>query len=88
MPNYTENLRLAKPLASEKVAPDDFNGNFDILDAQVGDLNRYKETIKENHQKVESLTTSYTNLSEDVTALHTTIGNIATTLDAINGEVI
>lgn len=40
MPNYTPNLKLAKPLLSEKALVDHLNGNADILDSLIASLLR------------------------------------------------
>lgn len=96
MATETYNLKLKKPDASDKASPAMFNNNFDIIDAQIADLNRYKETIKDCQNKTDALSTNLNALTESTSTIlssansytDASVGNIGTILDYINGEVI
>lgn len=57
MPNYTNNLKLEKPLQSENYNIDIFNANADKIDASVKDLsNKYNELYLEvNGQRLRGI---------------------------------
>lgn len=57
MPNYTDNLKLEKPLQSENYNIDIFNANADKIDASVKDLsNKYNELYLEvNGQRLRGI---------------------------------
>lgn len=57
MPNYTTNLNLKKPLATENFNIDDFNSNADLIDAAVA----AKETPAGAQAKVDAAITALLN---------------------------
>ena len=57
MPNYTDNLRLEKPLQSENYNIDIFNSNADKIDTAIQSLNnKYSELYLEvNGQRLRGI---------------------------------
>ena len=57
MPNYTDNLRLEKPLQSENYNIDIFNSNADKIDTVIQSLNnKYSELYLEvNGQRLRGI---------------------------------
>ena len=82
---YTENYKLAKPEGALKFDPDYDNGNYDIIDAA---LKANAVAAEAAQSAAESAQTAAENAQKAAVEANAAIGDIATLLDTINGEVI
>lgn len=91
MATQTSNLKLSKPDLADNI-PDSielYNANFEVIDEQIADLNRYKGTIDDVNNTVNQVSAALPATLESANAYtDEVVGNIASILDNINGEVI
>lgn len=94
MSSTTSYLSLTKPELDDRINPNIFAENFDLIDNALSntvsktELSALKTTADGLASRITTLENNVTNLTTEVNTINTELGDIESLLDTINGEVI